>query len=258
MDRLLHISNYDVSTMTIFSEATEVKIDEFVATIELYKIVQLPKLSASDMSYLQEQLTILYPEVAWFEPNTTAYIITQNLFIDLLEIGVTPQELRDACKRFKRMKTYGNHFKYQDFMQCVEDSRYRLYSYDELKKIRLKDYEKYAENSVRYYPKAGKLLTKKPVEMFSIRGLPLPLANEYNTIYKVQSKKNNRFYEVVGLDGLLEYEAIMTTRNHIGYWRNPILYFERTAEKAPIDYKELEELARSNKWYSEYLKLSKK
>lgn len=251
MNRLLHISNCDVSTMTIFSEAPEVKIDGFVATIELYKIVQLPKLSAADMNYLQRQLTVLYPEVSWLEPNTTAYIVTQNLFEDLLEIGVTPQELRNAFKRFKRMKTYGNAFRYQDFMQCVDDSRYRLYSYDELEKLRLKDYEKYADNSVRYYPKADKLLTKKPVEMFSICGLPLPLANEYNTIYKVQSKKNNKFYEVVGLDGLLEYEAIMTIRNHIGFWRNPIRYFTKTAEDVFTDN---EELAKNNEWYRKYLK----
>lgn len=251
MNKSSYVSSCASSALSVFSELPELKLDKFTSSVELCKVVQLPKLSAADMSYLQGQLTVLYPEISWFEPNTTAYIITQSLFEDLLESGVTSQELREAVKRFKRMKTYGCSFRYQDFMQCVEESRRKLYSHNELEKLKSTDPLKYRENSTRYYPKAKKLLTEEPVEMYGISGLPLPVANNYNTIYKVQSKKNFIWYEVVGVDGLTEYEALMTTRNYSGFWRPPTRYFSKTAEGGFIDH---EELAKNNEWYRKYLK----
>lgn len=251
MTELSSVSSCASSALSVFSELPELKLDKFTSSVELCKVVQLPKLSAADMNYLQGQLTVLYPEVSWLEPNTTAYIVTQNLFEDLLEIGVTSQELRIAFKYFKQMKTYGNAFRYQDFMQCVNESRYKLYSYDELEKLKSKEPMKYRENLSRYYPKAKELLTKEPVEMYGISGLPLPVANNYNTIYKVRSKKNFIWYEVVGVDGLTEYEALMTTRNYSGFWRKPTRYFAKTAEDVFTDN---EELAKNNEWYRKYLK----
>lgn len=180
-------------------------------------------IDAEDLSYIQGQLMVLYPNEQWLTVGSVSNLQSIALFKLLLSEKFTKRELRKALNKYSKTKTYSNFFKLQDFMELAMKCKYKIYTVKEYNKLKDLDDNFVSTNNTRYYLNAGDYLFNVPNEVYGISGLPIPKASDYNTYYKVEIE--GKAHKVMGRDGLSGF-VISTFSNYLGCYRAPVRYYE--------------------------------
>lgn len=181
------------------------------------------KLDATDLSYIQGKLTVLYPNDAWLTNGSVNNLQSIELFKLLLEENFTKEELRSSFSKFSKTKTYSNFFKIQDFMELAISCKHKLYTVTEYDRKKVSDGSFASTNNTRYYLGANDYLLSPPFEVYGVPNLPIPRAIEYNTYYKIYI--HDAPHKVIGREGL-KFEIISKFPNYLGCYRAPERYYE--------------------------------